>query len=156
MFDYQDSGLEVHQGTGAIEIDAAGDVLMVGRQTLRTDAGTITVKAGGDVQMSRMESATGDLSLEALARIDDILVSHAHLDHVLAIGLLADSVIRPREAAGRPPGLVRGQTSLPSIGNTQAVSGSRGCTTIVKPTSPTFFGIALPIRTQVFDGRSMR
>ena len=65
MFDYQDSGLEVDQGTGAIEIDAAGDVLMVGRQTLRTDAGTITVKAGGDVQMSRMESATGDLSLEA-------------------------------------------------------------------------------------------
>jgi ribonuclease BN (tRNA processing enzyme) len=46
-------------------------------------------------------TGVGDLSLEALARIDHILISHSHLDHVLAIGLLADSVIRLREREGR-------------------------------------------------------
>ncbi len=48
-------------------------------------------------------TGVGDLSLDALARIDHILISHSHLDHVLAIGLLADSVIRLRAADGRPP-----------------------------------------------------
>ena len=48
-------------------------------------------------------TGVGDLSLEALTRIDHILISHSHLDHVLAIGLLADSVIRLRAADGRPP-----------------------------------------------------
>ena len=48
-------------------------------------------------------TGVGDLTLDELARIDHILISHSHLDHVLAIGLLADSVIRPREAAQRPP-----------------------------------------------------
>ena len=43
----------------------------------------------------------GDLSLDALARIDHIVLSHSHLDHVLGVPLLADSVIRRR--AGRPP-----------------------------------------------------
>jgi len=46
-------------------------------------------------------TGVGDLGLGELARIDHILVSHSHLDHVLAIGLLADSVARRR--AGRPP-----------------------------------------------------
>ena len=45
-------------------------------------------------------TGVGDLSLDALARIDHILISHSHLDHVLAIGLLADSVMRLR---GAPP-----------------------------------------------------
>ena len=48
-------------------------------------------------------TGVGDLPLEALAQIDHILVSHSHLDHVLAIGLLADSVMRIRVAQGRPP-----------------------------------------------------
>jgi len=48
-------------------------------------------------------TGVGDLSLEALARIDHIFISHSHLDHVLAIGLLADSVMRARRAAGRGP-----------------------------------------------------
>ena len=48
-------------------------------------------------------TGVGDLPLEALARIDHILISHSHLDHVLSIGLLADGVMRQRVAAGRPP-----------------------------------------------------
>jgi ribonuclease BN (tRNA processing enzyme) len=52
-------------------------------------------------------TGVGDLPLEALARIDHILISHSHLDHVLSIGLLADSVMRLRRAHGRPPIQVR-------------------------------------------------
>jgi ribonuclease BN (tRNA processing enzyme) len=48
-------------------------------------------------------TGVGDLKLEELAAIDDILVSHSHLDHVLAIGLLADSVMRLRAARGKRP-----------------------------------------------------
>ncbi len=56
-------------------------------------------------------TGVGDLTLDELARIDHILVTHSHLDHVLAIGLLADSVTRRRVAARRPPILVH---ALPS------------------------------------------
>ncbi len=48
-------------------------------------------------------TGVGDMALDALARIEHILVSHSHLDHVLSIGLLADSVMRSRRAAGRGP-----------------------------------------------------
>jgi ribonuclease BN (tRNA processing enzyme) len=48
-------------------------------------------------------TGVGDLTLDELARIDHIFISHSHLDHVLAIGLLADSVTRRRTAARRPP-----------------------------------------------------
>jgi ribonuclease BN (tRNA processing enzyme) len=48
-------------------------------------------------------TGVGDLCLEELARIDHILISHSHLDHVLAIGLLADSVMRKRLAQRRGP-----------------------------------------------------
>ena len=48
-------------------------------------------------------TGVGDLTLDELARIDRIFISHSHLDHVLSIGLLADSVARRRVAAGRPP-----------------------------------------------------
>ncbi len=46
-------------------------------------------------------TGVGDLELDALARIDHILISHSHLDHVLAIGLLADAVMRVREEQKR-------------------------------------------------------
>jgi ribonuclease BN (tRNA processing enzyme) len=46
-------------------------------------------------------TGVGDLTLDELALVDHILVSHSHLDHVLAIGLLADSVARRR--ANSPP-----------------------------------------------------
>lgn len=48
-------------------------------------------------------TGVGDLPLEALARIDHIFISHSHLDHIVSIGLLADSVMRLRQAAGRGP-----------------------------------------------------
>ena len=51
-------------------------------------------------------TGVGDLTLDELARIDHILVTHSHLDHVLSIGLLADSVTRRRRAASRPPVVV--------------------------------------------------
>lgn len=58
--------------------------------------------------------------------------------------------------AGLPSGLVRGQTLVPSIGKTHAVSGSRGCSSIGNPMSPTLGGICLPMRTHSVDGRSSR
>ena len=48
-------------------------------------------------------TGVGDLTLDEMLRIDHIFVTHSHLDHVLAIGLLADSVMRARRAAGRGP-----------------------------------------------------
>ncbi len=53
-------------------------------------------------------TGVGDLSLDELARIDHIFITHSHLDHVLSIGLLADSVTRRRKAAQRPPVRVHG------------------------------------------------
>ncbi len=48
-------------------------------------------------------TGVGDLTLDELARIDRIFISHSHLDHVLSVGLLADSVARRRIASRRPP-----------------------------------------------------
>jgi len=48
-------------------------------------------------------TGVGDLSLDAMARIDHILVTHSHLDHVLGIPLLTDSVMRLRKQQGRGP-----------------------------------------------------
>jgi ribonuclease BN (tRNA processing enzyme) len=48
-------------------------------------------------------TGVGDLSLEEMCAVDHIFITHSHLDHVLAIGLLADSVSRRRRAAARPP-----------------------------------------------------
>jgi ribonuclease BN (tRNA processing enzyme) len=48
-------------------------------------------------------TGVGDLTLDELARIEHIFVTHSHLDHVLSIGLLADSVTRRRHAAAAPP-----------------------------------------------------
>ncbi len=46
-------------------------------------------------------TGVGDLTLDELLRIDHVLLSHSHLDHVLGVPLLADSVMRRRE--GRAP-----------------------------------------------------
>lgn len=57
----------------------------------------------GDDVLIDAGSGVGDLTLQEMARIDHILISHSHLDHVLSIGLLADSVLRLRKASGKPP-----------------------------------------------------
>jgi ribonuclease BN (tRNA processing enzyme) len=41
-------------------------------------------------------SGVGELRLDELARIDHVLVSHSHLDHILGIPLMADSVMKLR------------------------------------------------------------
>lgn len=41
-------------------------------------------------------SGVGELRLDELARIDHVLLSHSHLDHILSIPLLADSVMKLR------------------------------------------------------------
>lgn len=48
-------------------------------------------------------TGVGDLSLAELSRIDHIFITHSHLDHVLAIALLADAVLRARRHAGLAP-----------------------------------------------------
>jgi ribonuclease BN (tRNA processing enzyme) len=57
----------------------------------------------GDDVLIDAGTGVGDLTLDEMARIDHIFVSHSHLDHILSIGLLADSVTRRRAAATRPP-----------------------------------------------------
>lgn len=53
-------------------------------------------------------TGVGDLSLAELARINHICISHSHLDHVLSIGLLIDSVMRLRRDQGAGPIMVHG------------------------------------------------
>ncbi len=57
----------------------------------------------GDSVLIDAGTGVGDLTLDEMCRVDHILVSHSHLDHVLSIGLLADTVTRRRQAAGCPP-----------------------------------------------------
>lgn len=47
-------------------------------------------------------SGVGELSADAMARVDHIFLTHSHLDHVLSVGLLADTVQRSRAQQGRP------------------------------------------------------
>lgn len=70
-------------------LGCSGSIAAGSRTTSFLVDGSILIDAGTGV---------GDLSLEELAAIDHILVSHAHLDHVLGIPLLADSVMRLRLA----------------------------------------------------------
>lgn len=75
--------------SGSIAAGSRTTSFLVGRDVL-IDAGT----------------GVGDLSLEEMVEIEHIFVTHSHLDHVLAIGLLADSVTRARRQLNKPPILV--------------------------------------------------
>ena len=60
-------------------------------------------------------TGVGDLTLDELTRVDHILLSHSHLDHVLGVPLLADSVMR-RRSSKRPPIVVHGlQATLDAL-----------------------------------------
>ena len=75
-------------------------------------------------------TGVGDLSLDALERIDHILLTHSHLDHVLGVPLLADSVLRRRQARGAPP------IEVHALPETLAVLREHLSTTGSGPTSP--------------------
>ena len=72
--------------SGAIAARCRTTSFLVGERML-VDAGT----------------GVGDLELDQLLQIDDVLLTHSHLDHVAALPLLADSVLRQRHAQRRPP-----------------------------------------------------
>jgi len=50
-------------------------------------------------------SGVGELRLDELARIDHVLLTHSHLDHILGIPLMADSVLKLRMGAQGLAGL---------------------------------------------------
>ena len=72
-------------------LDCSGSIAAGSRTTSFLLDDDVLIDAGTGV---------GDLTLAELTRIDHILVTHSHLDHVLGIGLLADSVARRRDRAG--------------------------------------------------------
>jgi ribonuclease BN (tRNA processing enzyme) len=78
-------------------LGCSGSIAAGSRTTSFLLDGDVLIDAGTGV---------GDLTLDEMVRIDHILVTHSHLDHILSIGLLADSVTRRRSAAARPPILV--------------------------------------------------
>ena len=47
-------------------------------------------------------TGVGDLSLDEMLRIDHVLLTHAHLDHVAALPLMLDAVASRRLASGAP------------------------------------------------------
>ncbi|MBA4261251.1 MAG: 3',5'-cyclic-nucleotide phosphodiesterase [Comamonadaceae bacterium] len=51
-------------------------------------------------------TGVGDLSLDEMTRIQHVLLTHSHLDHVASLPLMLDSVAALRLAAGAPPLLV--------------------------------------------------
>ncbi len=75
--------------------------------SIARDARTTSFLVDDDVLVDA-GTGVGDLSLDALERIDHILVTHSHLDHVLGIPLLADSVMRRRRARNAGPIVVHG------------------------------------------------
>jgi ribonuclease BN (tRNA processing enzyme) len=48
-------------------------------------------------------TGVGDLTLDEMARIDHVLLTHAHLDHIAALPLMLDAVAARRLAQGAPP-----------------------------------------------------
>ena len=75
----------------------------------------------GDDVLIDAGTGVGDLTLDELAKVDHILLSHSHLDHVLAVGLLADSVARRR--VGQPPIRVHALTATLSALRTHLFNG---------------------------------
>jgi len=74
-------------------LGCSGSIAAGSRTTSFLVDDTVLIDAGTGV---------GDLTLDEMARVDHIFITHSHLDHVLSIGLLADSVTRRRAALERP------------------------------------------------------
>ncbi|MBF0164245.1 MAG: hypothetical protein HQM01_07075 [Magnetococcales bacterium] len=60
-----DSGIHVHHGAGVVTVDATKDWLMNSNTSVSTNTGTITINAGGRIQVSHLESYTGDVALDS-------------------------------------------------------------------------------------------
>ncbi len=48
-------------------------------------------------------TGVGDLTLDELCAIDHVVLTHSHLDHIAALPLMADSVLKLRHHRGQPP-----------------------------------------------------
>jgi len=48
-------------------------------------------------------TGVGDLTLDEMVRVEDVLLTHSHLDHVAALPLMLDAVAARRLAQGREP-----------------------------------------------------
>jgi ribonuclease BN (tRNA processing enzyme) len=53
-------------------------------------------------------TGVGDLSIDEMARVQHVLLTHAHLDHIACLPLLIDAVASPRIASGAPPLQIHG------------------------------------------------
>ncbi|MBK8071969.1 MAG: 3',5'-cyclic-nucleotide phosphodiesterase [Ramlibacter sp.] len=59
------------------------------------DCRTTSFLVDGDVLVDA-GTGVGDLTLEEMARIDDVLLTHSHLDHIAALPLMIDSIASQR------------------------------------------------------------
>ena len=57
----------------------------------------------GDSILLDAGTGVGDLTLEEMDKIDHVLLTHSHLDHIAALPLLADTAVRQRMQQGRGP-----------------------------------------------------
>lgn len=60
------------------------------------DCRTTSFLIDGDVLIDA-GTGVGDLTLEEMGRIDDVLLTHSHLDHVAALPLMVDSIASQRK-----------------------------------------------------------
>jgi ribonuclease BN (tRNA processing enzyme) len=101
-------------------------------------------------------TGVGDLTLEEMTQIDHIFVTHSHLDHVLAIGLLADSVTRARRSRGRPPIQVHALAPTLAALRTHVFNGViwPDFTRLPDPVAPVLSLVPLELGQQVVAGQA--
>jgi ribonuclease BN (tRNA processing enzyme) len=66
------------------------------------DCRTTSFLLGDDVLIDA-GTGVGDLTLDEMAQVNHVLLTHSHLDHVAALPLMLDAVAARRLAAGAPP-----------------------------------------------------